>query len=141
MDHQSLYVSHSCIHGARNGSGLILSVDDEPAILLTRQKILEAAGHQVRSASDGEQAMRLFSNEPVDLVLLDYVMPGADGGRIAQAMKRSKEAVPIVLVSASTVPEEAATWVDYRLEKGQGPQLLLETIAQFLLPTSPRNNE
>ena len=139
MDHQSLCANHSCLHGAKNGTRLILSVDDEPAILWTRQQILETAGYEVLNAADGEQALRLFSNEPVELVLLDYVMPGADGGSIAQEMKRCKKSVPIVLVSASAVPEDTATCVDCRIEKGQGPLLLLETIAQFLLPASSRN--
>ena len=104
-----------------------------------RQKILETAGYEVLNAADGEQALRLFSNEPVELVLLDYAMPGVDGGSIAQEMKRCKKSVPIVLVSASAVPEDTATCVDCRIEKGQGPLLLLETIAQFLLPASSRN--
>ena len=138
MDHQPSCANHSCLHGARNGTRLILSVDDEPAILLTRQKILEAAGYEVLNAADGEQALRLFSSEPVELVLLDYVMPGVDGGIIAQEMKRWKKSVPIVLVSASAVPEDTATCVDCRIEKGQGPLLLLETIAQFLIPASSR---
>lgn len=124
---------------SNNGTRLILSVDDEPAILITRQKILQAAGYDVLNAANGEQALHLLSNQPVDLVLLDYVMPGLDGGTVAQLMKRCKQSVPIVLVSASPVLEENATCVDCRIDKGQGPVLLLETIAQFLIPLAGRN--
>ena len=119
-------------HRAKNRRWLILSVDDEPAILLTRHKILERAGYDVLSAEDGEQALHLFSSQRVDLVLLDYVMPGLDGGAVAKQMKRSRGGVPIVLVTASPIPEETVTCVDYRIMKGHGPVLLLKTIAQLL---------
>jgi CheY-like chemotaxis protein len=61
----------------------ILSVDDEPGILFTRQKLLENAGYEVLSAADGEQALHFFAAHDVDLVLLDYLMPGMDGGAVA----------------------------------------------------------
>jgi CheY-like chemotaxis protein len=138
MDHQHQpNVSRS--QSAKNGRRLILSVDDEPAILVTRQKILEGAGYDVLSATDGEQALRLFASQPVDLVLLDYVLPGLGGGAIAEQMKRCRHNVPIVLVTASPVPEETVTRVDCRIVKGEGPALLLEKIAQFLVPLSTRN--
>jgi CheY-like chemotaxis protein len=109
-------------------------VDDEPAILVTRQRILEGAGYEVVSASDGEQAMRMFVEQPVGLVLLDYVMPGTDGGTVAHEMKRCKPDVPIVLISASPIPKEVLSRVNCRIDKGQGPLLLLERIGQFLTP-------
>ena len=74
------------------GRRLILSVDDEPGILVTRQLILENAGYEVLSAADGEQALHLFRAHAVDLVLLDYVMPGMDGGVVAQEIKNAKPA-------------------------------------------------
>jgi CheY-like chemotaxis protein len=117
---------------AGDGTYLILSVDDEPTILSTRQLILEGAGYQVLSAADGNQALRLFCDEPVDLVLLDYVMPGIDGGLVAHQMKQLKRRVPILLVSASPVPEDTLTCIDYRCDKGQGPLQLLEKISEFL---------
>src|SRR5277367_1887031 len=112
MDQYQPNVSRS-----QNRRWLILSVDDEPAILLTRHKILESAGYEVLSAEDGEQALRLFASQPVDLVLLDYVMPGLDGGAVAEQMKRCRHNVPIVLVTASPIPEETVTCVDYRVMK------------------------
>ena len=131
MDQHQPNVSRS-----QNGRRLILSVDDEPAILLTRHKILERAGYDVLSAKDGEQALHLFASQQVDLVLLDYVMPGLDGGAVAEQMKRCRRDVPIVLITASPIPEETVTCVDHRIVKGQGPVLLLEKIAQLLVPLS-----
>ena len=118
-----------------NGTQLILSVDDEPAILLTREKILENAGYDVLSAGNGEQALRLFAEHPVKLVLLDFLMPGMDGGMVARQMKRAKPAVPVVLVSASPIPEEFTACVDCRIDKGDGPLTkTLCTLAADVIP-------
>jgi CheY-like chemotaxis protein len=58
-----------------SSSRIILSVDDEAGVLYSRQKLLQAAGYDV-SACDGEQALDFFASVPVDLVVLDYLMPG-----------------------------------------------------------------
>src|SRR5258708_6336243 len=101
-----LYQSGSVPLPVKNSSKVILSVDDEPVILFTREKILQAEGYDVLSAPDGEKALELFEAYPVDLVLLDYVLPGTDGGRISQTMKAHKPLVPIIIVSASFAPEK-----------------------------------
>ena len=117
---------------SKNGTRLILSVDDEPAILVSRQLILENEGYQVLSATDGEQALRMFAGQPVDLVLLDYVMPGMDGGAVAKEIKNHNPQVPIVLVTASPVEEQTLGCVDCFITKGEGPALLLVKIKQLL---------
>jgi len=113
----------------------ILSVDDEPAILSTRQSILESAGYRVLSAPNGEAALRLFSSQPVDLVLLDYLMPGLDGGTVARKMKRRRPDVPVILVSASSVPEDVLRGVDWHCDKEAGPVSLLNKVSEFLVPS------
>lgn len=113
-----------------------MSVDDEPGILFTRQVLLQNAGYEVLSAADGEQALHFFATHNVELVLLDYLLPGVDGGVIAQAMKQHKPLVPVIIVSASPVDELGLTCVDCFIRKGQGPAFLLEKIKQFLAPLS-----
>ena len=120
----------------KNGVRVILSVDDEPAILSTRQSILESAGYRVLNAPDGEAALHLFSNQPVHLVLLDYLMPGLDGGTVAKEMKRQRQDVPVILVSASCVPQDILTCVDWRCDKSERPMLLLKKVAEFLSRSS-----
>lgn len=117
---------------SKNGCKCILSVDDEPGILFTRQKLLESVGYEVLSAADGEQALHFFAAHDVDLVLLDYLMPGMDGGAVAQAIKHQKPLVPVIIVSASPVEERTLPCVDCFLRKGEGPALLLEKIRQML---------
>lgn len=121
-----------------NGTKRILSVDDEPGILFTRQAILEKEGYKVLSAVDGEHALHLFALQAVDLVLLDYLMPGMDGGAVAQEMKKRKPLVPVIMVSGSSVPEHTLTCVDCFIRKGEGPALLLEKVEQLLAACSTK---
>ena len=57
----------------------ILIIDDEPGVLRVLRKILEAEGHSVTEAPDGEVALRHFEGKPADLVITDIFMPGMDG--------------------------------------------------------------
>jgi CheY-like chemotaxis protein len=123
-----------------NTRRLILSVDDEPLILYSRQKILECAGYDVLSAADGDQALHVFSGYSgcIDLVLLDYMMPGRNGGDVAREMKGIRAQTPIILVSASEVPERILACFDCRIDKGEGPATLLAKISQMLAgPAQP----
>jgi CheY-like chemotaxis protein len=111
-------------------------VDDEPVILLTREIILQREGYAVVSAPSGAEAVKAFLWHAVDLVLLDYAMPGIDGGIVAQEMKRRKPLVPVIMVSAANVPQEALACADYVVPKGE-TALLLERITFFLLTLLP----
>jgi CheY-like chemotaxis protein len=124
----------SSSHPSKNGTRLILSVDDEPGILLSRQLILAIAGYEVLNAADGEQALRIFAEQPVNLVLLDYVMPGMDGGVVAREIKKYNPCVPVVIVSASPFEEQSMGCVDCFISKGDGPALLLAKIEKLLPP-------
>ena len=119
---------------SKNGTKRILSVDDEPGILFTRQRLLENAGYEVVSAADGEQALHFFAADSIDLVLLDYLMPHMNGGVVAREMKRSRPTVPVIVVSASPVDEQGLACVDCFIRKGEGPALLLEKIRELLAP-------
>lgn len=115
-----------------DGARRILSVDDEQAILYTRQLLLEAEGYQVLNAADGQQALALFESHAVDLVLLDYLMPGLDGGAVAQEMKKRRPDVPIIIVSASPMLEESHTCANCIVRKGFGPKPLLDKMKELL---------
>ena len=132
MSTQQFRGEFSSPYPTKNGTRVILSVDDEPGVLVSRQLILENEGYEVLSASDGEQALRMFAEQPVDLVLLDYLMPGMDGGVVAKEMKNHDSRVPIVMVSASPVEELSVGCVDCFIRKGEGPALLLAKIEHLL---------
>lgn len=132
MSTQQFRGEFSSPYPSKNGTRVILSVDDEPGILVSRQLILESAGYEVLSATDGEQALSMFAEQSVDLVLLDYVMPGMDGGVVAEEIKNRNPRVPIVIISASPVDEQSLGCVDCFIRKGDGPVPLLAKIKQLL---------
>ncbi len=125
---------------AAHHNSFILSVDDEPAILLTRAVLLQRAGYGVLNACDGAEALKFFAEYPIALVLLDYEMPGMDGGMIACAMKAAKPQVPVIIVSAERVPDELLTCADCFVDKGASG-LLLEKISQFLAPGASQGSD
>ncbi len=129
-------VGPSSVKDEQRQRRLILSVDDEPGLLCTREKILECEGYEVLSATNGEKALEFLEKHDVELVILDYKMPGMDGGTVARKMKRRAPAVPIIMISGNRVPGEALAWVDCFTPKGQGPELLLAAIRQFLVMTT-----
>ncbi|HEY7599984.1 MAG TPA: response regulator transcription factor [Candidatus Limnocylindrales bacterium] len=76
----------------------ILVVDDEPAMVGALGALLGQAGHRIVAAYDGEEALRRFTEQQVDLVLLDLAMPGVDGAAVCRRM-RAQADTPIIVVS------------------------------------------
>lgn len=77
----------------------ILLVDDEPSLIAVLEPVLEAAGHSVRIASDGTQALRMAADLDPEVVLLDLGLPDIDGKDVLHAL-RATSAVPIIVISA-----------------------------------------
>lgn len=74
---------------------LILLVDDEPAMREFGSEILEEYGYRVVLANNGEEALQVFKDRAgaIDLVVLDLVMPGMDGGQTFLEMKKVRDDV------------------------------------------------
>jgi CheY-like chemotaxis protein len=112
---------------------LILCIDDEALGLQIRKAVLEREGYRVLTALDGSSGLNLFAGEPVDGVILDYFMPGMDGGQVAVAMRRQRPEVPILLLSAYVnLPQEVVTMVDFTVLNGEGPSELLAKVHAML---------
>lgn len=78
---------------------ILLADDDETARLLMRAAI-EKEGYRVLSASDGEEAVRLFTQALPDMVMLDVAMPGMDGYQVCAFLRaRMGRELPIVMVT------------------------------------------
>ena len=77
----------------------ILLVDDEPLIIKGLRFTLEQEGYEILTASDGEEALEVFHSEPVDLVLLDVMLPKLDGIQVCQRIRESSN-VPILMLTA-----------------------------------------
>ena len=77
----------------------ILLVDDEEAIQKLLTFPLERDGYRVVQARDGEEALRRFGDEEVDLVVLDVMLPKLDGLEVCKRL-RTQSSVPIIMLTA-----------------------------------------
>jgi CheY-like chemotaxis protein len=114
-------------------SPLLLCIDDEALGLQIRKAVLEKEGYRVLTALDGSSGLNLFTDHPIEGVILDYFMPGMDGGQVAVAMRKQRPAVPILLLSAYVnLPADVVHTVDFTVLKGEGPAELLTKIRRML---------
>jgi CheY-like chemotaxis protein len=121
----------------KQNSHLVLCVDDELVGLQVRKILLERAGYQVLTALDGPTGLEIFRVEPVEVVVLDYSMPGMHGGEVAAGMRQAKPKVPILLLSAYVdLSVEVTSLVDLYMTKGEGAPALLEKLDSLLKPTN-----
>ena len=79
---------------------LILVVEDEAAIARFLQRGLNAHGHRVLCAYDGEEGTRLAADEPVDLVLLDISLPRLDGREVLRRIRLRHPDLPVLMLTA-----------------------------------------
>ncbi len=77
----------------------ILLVDDEPLILKGLRYTLEQEGYEILTAADGEEALRVFFENNVDLILLDVMLPKLDGIQVCQRIRETSN-VPILMLTA-----------------------------------------
>src|SRR5205823_5958408 len=86
------------------GDGRVLVVDDEEPNRLLLRDWLEAQGHEVTEAVDGEQTLELVASTPPDVILLDVMLPKVDGFEVCRRLKADARTapIPILLITALT---------------------------------------
>ena len=82
-----------------NDASTILLVDDDEAVRKVLSFPLERDGYTVVQAVDGEDALQRFGEQPVDLVVLDLMLPKLDGLEVCKQL-RSRSTVPIIMLTA-----------------------------------------
>ncbi len=88
----------------------LLIADDQPTNLMVLRRILGKAGHQFRSASNGEEVLAAFEVETFDALILDLHMPGMSGMDVIKQvrfMQSGRPGTPIVVLSADATTETA----------------------------------
>src|SRR3989344_3015287 len=85
----------------------ILVVDDEPDMIWAISNVLLSEGHSVVSVNSGEEALVKVKESPLDLVLLDFRLPGMDGIQILEKIKQIKPLLPVIMVTGYGGIEEA----------------------------------
>ncbi len=79
--------------------GRVLVVDDEEAIRKTLKQCLEDDGHQVSVCESGEEAMSLLESQDFDLIMLDVWLPGVDGLKVLEDLRRAGRSEEVVMIS------------------------------------------
>jgi len=123
---------------ATSKKGIVLVVDDEEMVRTVARNILEDFGHEVLEASDGQEAVDLFSDSPsaIDAVLLDMTMPNIDGPETLRMLRHVKPQVRVLLSSGYSEQEALLLMADYDgvgfLKKPYLPGELIGKLQEFL---------
>ena len=80
----------------------ILVVDDDPRICRLLARFLAKEGYVVETANDGSEMRRALARLPIDLVILDLIMPGEDGLSLARSLRAESEIALIMLTGKDT---------------------------------------
>ena len=89
----------------------VLVVDDDPRMLSMMRRVLESDGYGVLAAADGETALDIVRREPVDLIILDVMMPRLDGFEVCRTVRR-ESVVPILMLTARDEAADKVTGLD-----------------------------
>lgn len=111
----------------------LLCIDDEEIGLRIRKAVFERAGYEVLTAQNVQTSIELFKTGKIDGVVLDFLMPGVNGGEIAAVLRSIHPEIPILLLSAYVnLPEDVLQTVDAQMLKGAGPEELLYQVKTMI---------
>jgi DNA-binding response OmpR family regulator len=121
----------------------ILVIDDDELTLDVLKRILEMEGYEVITALNGEIGMEAFHQNHIDLVITDLVMPVKDGLRTIMELKKEKQDLPIIAISAGGVisKERYLTTARYlgniiALPKPFKREDIVDTVKNLIQPTN-----
>jgi CheY-like chemotaxis protein len=117
----------------------ILCVDDHAEGLRVRKLLLETLGFVVLAAFSGEEALGLVEKSNIDAAVLDYHMPGMDGGELAMKLRQVLPDLPIILLTGypSDVPGKVLREVNLMLTKGSHPGELVSELRRLAGASNP----
>jgi DNA-binding response OmpR family regulator len=112
----------------------VLIVDDDVAVREALEKLLLGTGYEVVLAADGQAALDLVGQHPIDLLLLDLGLPLVSGWDAFESITREHPLMPIIIITGQVNKRDAAmaAGVGALMEKPLDVSLLLETIRQLL---------
>lgn len=98
------------------GSGKILLVDDEELVIDVGMRMLEKLGYMVLTAKNGKDALQVYqeNRDKIDMIILDMIMPGMNGGEIFDRLKDINPEVRVLLSSGYSINGQAV----HILERG-----------------------
>lgn len=115
----------------------VLVVDDDPDLAALCSLLLESEGYDTDIARNGFEAYKAISDDHVDVVLLDAMMPVLDGLTVCRMIKKDPNLkdLPVIVMSASKrLCEEARDKADAVISKPFDLDNLVNTVGQFAAP-------
>jgi DNA-binding response OmpR family regulator len=116
----------------------ILIADDEPNIVISLEFLMQRNGYDVKTAGDGEAALRLVTEFRPDLILLDIMLPLKSGYEVCQKIRENPDvsAMKIVMITAKgrdiEVAKGLALGADAYITKPFSTQDLLDQVKRLL---------
>lgn len=109
---------------------LVLLVDDDPAYLAATERLLVRAGYRILIAGDPHEGLEIVRRNPVELILLDYRMPGMTGEAFLKELREFNDTVQVILqtgYSEEHPPREMLRRLNIQgyHDKSEGPDKLL----------------
>lgn len=120
------------------GSETILLVDDEQQVIDVQRELLERLGYRVFVARSGAEAIKIYleQKDSIDLVVLDLIMPGMDGGETFEELKQIDPEIRAILVSGyaedDRTKEVISQGISGFIQKPYTPQLFCQEIRKVL---------
>ncbi len=79
---------------------VILIVDDDPTVRAVASELLRNSDHSIVEAADGDEALSLLDCLPIDLIVLDMLMPNRDGLEVLTAIRQKQSRIPVLAISS-----------------------------------------
>ena len=138
-------MTHEAVTSRQGANGRrILAVDDELQIVRALKQVLRAAGYETLTAATTEEALDTAALSPVDLAIVDLLLPDGDGIELCRRL-REWSTMPIIVLSAVGEEEEKVralrSGADDYVTKPFGPQELIARIEAVLRRASPEPEE
>jgi signal transduction histidine kinase/CheY-like chemotaxis protein len=138
----------SAFPGKRSGIRILLA-DDDPALLVSLRAALEADGHHVMTADDGQSAIDAFeaadrAGSPFAVVITDFVMPVVDGRKVSNVVNQMRPGTPVIMLTAYghrvSTQDDTLPNVDHILAKPTNLADLRNTLERLLPALASRSS-
>ncbi len=118
----------------------VLIADDEPNIVVSLEFLMEHSGYEIRTVSNGNDALRVAREFRPDLLVLDIMLPLKNGFEVCQVIRESPELNPVKIIMLTAKGRETevakglALGADAYITKPFATRELLETVKRLLEP-------